>query len=153
MLWFYLHPQPRSSFEVQLQHLKNERYAHLSTILTIVNSDWVRGHPKLSMLNQMYKAYSFRGRVNGKETLIPYTFNILNHFFNHFHDKLSIWKILMFTLFHGGGRIYESMFVHSSKCWQLWMAPNWITESLFHMMPWSKNISNPSKSPPPFHQY
>ncbi len=45
----------------------------------------------------------------GEKTLIPYTFNILAHFFfYHFHGKLSIWKMLICTLFEeeGGLRKY-----------------------------------------------
>ncbi len=38
-----------------------------------------------------------------KQTLILYPFKILPHFFYHFHHKLYIWKILIFTLFVGAG--------------------------------------------------
>ncbi len=50
----------------------------------------------------------------------PSTFNILTLFY-HFHGKLSIWKMLMCTLFIGVSE--KVCFVHSFKCWQLWTAP------------------------------
>ncbi len=57
----------------------------------------------IRQLNQVYKTYSFRGGVQGKKTLIPYTFNILDHFFYHFHCNLFTSKMLMWTLFERGG--------------------------------------------------
>ncbi len=80
----------------------------------------VRDRPWLSMLNRVYKTYSFRG-FNGKK-LTPYTFNIFAHFY-HFHGKLSIWKMLMCTLFYGKGVWKSVCFVKLFKCWHLWTVP------------------------------
>ncbi len=77
----------------------------------------------IRQLNQVYKTYSFRGGVQGKKTLIPYTFNILDHFFLSFSLQFIHFKNVDVNTFWEGRDVWESVyFVCSFKCWQLWMA-------------------------------
>ncbi len=89
----------------------------------------------MSTFPRVYKLYTFAwGGVCENQHFFPYTFNFLAWFlFYYFHDYfLHSKNVDVYSFFGGEGEgVSESVrFVHWWKCWHLWMAPKFQTNSL-----------------------
>ncbi len=56
--------------------------------------------------------------------LLPYTFNILTHFFIISWQIIHLKNVDVYTFW--GGVWKRVSFQHSLKCWQLWTVPKWL---------------------------